>query len=96
MRQPAEIAQGAAAFGLTLERCLPRRGKSMSDALVMVMGVLTFAVTAAIFWYCLPRGGRVYRFADTEWEPYIGVAFCSGIALSFTMILSSAINMFGQ
>jgi hypothetical protein len=68
----------------------------MSDALVMVMGVFTFVVTAAIFWYCLPRGGQVYRFADTEWAPYIGVAFCSGIALSFTMILSSAINMFGQ
>jgi hypothetical protein len=68
----------------------------MNDALVMVIGVAIFVVTGAIFWRCLPRGGQVYRFADTELEPYIGVAFCSGIALSFTMILSSAINMFGQ
>ena len=68
----------------------------MGDALVMVMGVFIFGVTAVIFRYCLPRGGQVYRFADTELEPYIGVAFCSGLALSFTMILSSAISMFGQ
>jgi hypothetical protein len=68
----------------------------MGDALVMVMGVFIFGVTAVIFWYCLPRGGQVYRFADTELEPYIGVAFCSAVALSFTMILSSAINLFGQ
>jgi hypothetical protein len=68
----------------------------MSDAVTTAAGVITFIITAAIFWYCLPRNGQVYRFADTEWEPYIGVAFCSGIALSFTLILSSVINMFGQ
>ena len=73
-----------------------RRGKSMSDGITMAAGLLVFIVTAVIFWYCLPRDGQVYRFANTEWEPYIGVAFCSAIALGFTMMLSSAINIFGQ
>ena len=30
----------------------------------------------------------VHRFVGTEWEPYIGVAFCLAFALSFTMMLS--------
>jgi len=68
----------------------------MSDVLLFVAGLVVFSVTAALLWYCLPRAGNVYRFADTELEPYIGVAFCSGFALSFTMILSSAINFFGS
>ena len=69
----------------------------MSDTIVLGLGVAVFLITAGIFWYCLPGpDGKVYRFADTEWEPYVGVAFCSGIALSFTMILSSVINMFGS
>jgi hypothetical protein len=68
----------------------------MSDTIVLISGVAVFLITAGIFWYCLPGpDGKVYRLADTEFEPYIGVAFCSGIALSFTMILSSQINLFG-
>jgi hypothetical protein len=69
----------------------------MSDTITLIVGVVVFAGTAGIFWYCLPsKGGKLYRLADTEWEPYVGVAFCSGVALSFTMILSSLINMFGS
>ena len=33
--------------------------------------------TVAVFIAFLPRGGKMYRFVDTEWEPYVGVAFCS-------------------
>jgi hypothetical protein len=61
----------------------------------LASGVAVFVVTAVIFWYCLPRGGKMHRFVDTEFEPYVGVAFCSAIALSFTMILSGVINMAG-
>ena len=68
----------------------------MSDIVFLVLGIVIFAITAGIFWSCLPsKDGQVYRFANTEWEPYVGVAFCSGIALSFTMILSSLISLFG-
>jgi hypothetical protein len=61
----------------------------------LASGIAVFVVTAIVFWYCLPRGGKSHRFVDTELEPYIGVAFCSAIALSFTMILSGAINIAG-
>jgi hypothetical protein len=63
--------------------------------LQLLAGIAVFAVTAAVFWYCLPRGGKLHRFVDTEWEPYIGVAFCSAVALGLTMILSGAINLAG-
>jgi hypothetical protein len=47
-------------------------------------------------WYCLPRGGgEPHRLVGTEWEPYVAVSFCSGFALSFTMILSAVIAMIG-
>ena len=68
----------------------------MSNTAVLIAGIVVFVITAWIFWYCLPsKEGKVYRFADTEWEPYVGVAFCSGVALSFTMIVSSLIGIFG-
>jgi hypothetical protein len=52
-------------------------------------------VTVLVFWKSLPRGGKMHRFVGTEWEPYIGVAFCSAFALSFTMMLSGLIDTFG-
>jgi hypothetical protein len=61
----------------------------------LLAGIAAFIVTAIVFWMCLPRGGKTHRFVGTELEPYIGVAFCSAIALSFTMILSGAINVAG-
>jgi hypothetical protein len=68
----------------------------MSDISILLLGCGVLLITGVIFWYCLPGpDGKVYRLADTEFEPYVGVAFCAGIALSCTMILSSLINMFG-
>jgi hypothetical protein len=67
----------------------------MSDRVTLVSGIAVFALTAALFWYCLPRNGKYHRFVGTELEPYVGVAFCSAIALSFTLVLSSLINIFG-
>jgi len=67
----------------------------MTDIVILAAGVAVLLITCTLVWYCLPRNGVTYRFADTEWEPYIGVAFCSGIALGITMVLSSVINMYG-
>ena len=61
----------------------------------LISGVIVFVLTAIVFWYCLPRDGKLYRFVDTEWEPYVGVAFCSAVALGFTMMLSGALNLAG-
>ena len=61
----------------------------------LIGGVIVFVLTAIVFWYCLPRDGKLHRFVDTEWEPYVGVAFCSAVALGFTMMLSGALNLAG-
>ena len=61
----------------------------------LVGGVIIFILTAIVFWYCLPRDGKLHRFVDTEWEPYVGVAFCSAVALGLTMMLSGALNLVG-
>jgi hypothetical protein len=52
-------------------------------------------LTAVVFWSLMPRGEKLHRFADTEWEPYVGVALTSAVALSLTMTLSGILNMVG-
>lgn len=60
---------------------------------ILLGGIVVLIVTVAAFIYLLPRGGKVYRLADTEWEPYVGVAFCSATALGLTMTLSAILDM---
>jgi hypothetical protein len=60
---------------------------------ILAAGVFVMTSSTGLFVYCLPRGGKVYRFADTPWEPYVGVAFCAGFALGFSMILSSILDL---
>jgi hypothetical protein len=61
--------------------------------LLVIIGVAVLLVTIVVFLALLPRGGRLHRWANTELEPYISVAICAGVALSFTMILSGVINL---
>ena len=58
-------------------------------------GFIIFILTSIVFWYCLPRDGKTHRFVGTELEPYVSVAFCSAIALGFTMILSAVLDLLG-
>ena len=62
----------------------------------IVGGIVVLGITVAVFITFLPRGDKLHRFADTEWEPYIGVAFCSAVALGITMTLSGTLNMLGN
>ena len=62
---------------------------------LLITGIVVFVATGAVFWALLPRGGRRHRFVNTEWEPYISVAICSGVALAFTMTLSGVLNLLG-
>ena len=62
---------------------------------LLMSGIVVFLVTAAVFFALLPRGGNRHRWVDTEWEPYISVAICSGVALSLTMALSGVLNLLG-
>ena len=61
----------------------------------ILAGIVVLVLTVVVFIALLPRGGKVYRLADTEWEPYVGVAFCSAIALGLTMALSGILNLLG-
>jgi len=58
-----------------------------------VAGAVVFAVTGGVFWYCLAKDGKTHRLVGTEWEPYVGVAFCAAVALSFTMMLSGLLEI---
>lgn len=62
---------------------------------LLVSGLVVLAITAIVFWRCIPRGGEYHRFVGTPWESYVGVAFCAAIALSLTMLLSGAIDVLG-
>ena len=60
---------------------------------LLISGIVAFLVTGAVFWALLPHGDKRHRWVDTELEPYIGVALCAGVALSFTMTLSGVLNL---
>ena len=61
--------------------------------LLMISGVVVFVVTGAVFWGLLPREEKLHRWVNTEWEPYISVALCSGVALGFTMMIAGALDL---
>jgi hypothetical protein len=63
---------------------------------LLITGIVVLIITGGIFVALLPRGGRTHRWVNTEWEPYISVAICSGLALAFTMTLSGVLNMMGS
>ena len=63
--------------------------------LLLLSGLVVLGVTAAVFVALLPRGGQRHRWVDTAWEPYISVALCAGVALSFTMTLSGVLSLIG-
>jgi hypothetical protein len=66
------------------------------DMLSILGGIVVLVLTVVVFVTLLPRGGKTYRFADTEWEPYVGVAFCSATALGVTLALSGVLNLMGS
>ena len=62
----------------------------------LIAGLVVFTVTAVAFWMCLPRGGKTHRYVGTELEPYVGVAFTSAVALSFTLTLTGVLDLIGN
>ena len=63
---------------------------------ILLGGIAVLIATVVVFIGMLPRDGKVHRFADTEWEPYVGVAFCSATALGVTLALSGVLNLMGS
>jgi hypothetical protein len=64
--------------------------------ILMVGGIAVLIATVVVFIAFMPRDGKLHRFANTEWEPYIGVAFTSAVALGLTMTLSATLDMLGS
>ncbi len=62
----------------------------------LIVGLAIFVLTGIVFWSCLPRGGKMHRFVGTEFEPYVGVAFTTAVALSLTLSLSGVLDMIGN
>lgn len=63
--------------------------------LLVGAGISVLVLAVAVFIAMLPRGGKRHRFVETEWEPYIGVAFCAATALGVTMTLSGVLALLG-
>jgi len=59
-------------------------------------GIVILLIACFTFWRALPRDGRTYRFANTAWEPYVGVALTTGLAVSFALILSGVFELIGS
>ena len=55
---------------------------------LLILGATVLLITVGLFLYCLPRGGKLHRFVGTEFEPYVAVAIVTGVALSFSLMLS--------
>jgi len=64
------------------------------DLLIGARSSLRFG--AVLFWYSLPRGGKTHRFVRTELEPYVAVAFCAAVALSFTFDVIGCDRPYGR
>lgn len=63
--------------------------------LLLLAGLIVFGIVVVSIWQCLPREGVKYRFADTAWEPYVGVALTAGIALGTALALSGIFELIG-
>ena len=61
--------------------------------ILLSSGVAVMVATAIVFWTMLPRAGKRHRFVETEFEPYIGVAFTSAVALGLTMVLAGTLSL---
>jgi hypothetical protein len=46
----------------------------------------------AVFWYCLPRGGKTHRLVGIEFESYVAVAFVIAFTVGFCLIFSGFMN----
>jgi len=88
-------------IGLALPNYLYPGGKTtvegfaagMNPTYLFAAGLITASITAGTFWASLPRGGKHHRFVGTEMEPYTALFFTAMVALSFTLILSGALNL---
>ena len=68
-------------------------GEGINPVYLFGAGLITLAVTVGMFWRAMPAGGKMHRYVGTEFEPYTALFFTAGVAISFTLLLSGAINL---
>jgi len=88
-------------IGLALPNYLYPGGKTtvagfaegMNPVYLFTAGIVAVVITFGTFWRAMPAGGKMHRFVGSELEPYAALAITTGVALSFTLLLSGAINL---
>ena len=64
------------------------------DLLFLGLGVFGLAASLAVFWYCLPKNGKMMPLVGTVWEPYVAIAITMGCILSVGSIAVAIVDYF--
>jgi hypothetical protein len=56
--------------------------------MTVIIGVVFIVVAVTAFIFSLPRGGKVARFVNTNWEGYAVVIMISLLALGAVLLVS--------
>jgi len=54
--------------------------------MILLIGILCAAGSAAAFWYCMPKGERVSPIVGSAMEPYLVIAMLLGFGLGIAAI----------
>jgi TRAP-type mannitol/chloroaromatic compound transport system permease large subunit len=68
-------------------------GEGLNPTYLLGAGLIALVLTAGLFWRAMPAGGKMHRYVGTELEPYTALFFTTGVAISFTLLLSGALNL---
>ena len=60
---------------------------------LLIWGAIIFVVGAVYSGTAYRVAERLNRFVGTELEPYVAVAFCAAVALSFTLMFVGVIAL---
>jgi hypothetical protein len=61
--------------------------KLRADMIWIWTGIITFAATAAGFWFSLPVNGQVRPFVNTIVEPYVSILWAGGLVISIGSVV---------
>jgi hypothetical protein len=61
--------------------------------MTLISGVALVLLSAAAFFYSLPRGGKLARFVGSQWEGYIVVAMIAGLGVGVMLVISGATQL---
>jgi hypothetical protein len=60
--------------------------------MTIILGIGLLAASIVIFFYSLPRAGKLARFVNTPWEPYVVVLMIVMLGLGGILTVSGAMD----